>query len=421
MPFFRPKIAIMRKNKPKQTQFKPKTNPFLPPKTNPKPKTNPISLSGDEPRATSNVPKPLDRSLVRLHNNLVPEPEKICQQKKFKIKIITRSAIIRLAVAAAVFTLAALWAYNIMSKSPGKSYSGPLPPLTDDQIILRGRLMADVANLALKIGERNIHQPKNLAAAADFIESSLIKAGCSVTKQTYTVDNVPCSNLEAEIAGSKHPEQIVIVGAHYDSVYGCPGANDNASAVAANLALARHFASKKPDLTLRFVFFVNEEPPFFQTPDMGSTVYAKKCKENNENIVAMLSLETLGYYSDQPNSQKYPPPLSIFYPSTANFIAFVSNPSSRKLLHRVVSTFRQNCKFPSESAAIPSFISGIAWSDHYSFWQQGYPALMVTDTAPFRYPYYHEPDDTVDKISFDSLTRVVSGMKFVISDLTESD
>lgn len=363
---------------------------------------------------------PLDQSLLRLHNIFVPESEKIYQQRKFKIKIITRNAIIRIAVAAAILTLAVLWAYNIMIKSPGKSYSGPLPPLTEDQIALRGRLMADVGNLALKIGERNIYQPKNLAAAAEFIESSLTKAGCSVTRQTYTVDDVPCSNLEVKIAGTKHPDQIVIIGSHYDSVYGCPGANDNATAVAANLALARHFADKNPDLTLRFLFFVNEEPPFFQTPDMGSTVYAKKCKDNNENIVAMLSLETLGYYSDQPNSQKYPLPLTLFYPSTADFIAFVSNPSSRKLLHRVVSTFRQNCKFPSESGAIPSFLAGIAWSDHYSFWQQGYPALMVTDTAPFRYPYYHEPGDTVDKINFDNLARVTTGLKAVINELTTS-
>ena len=364
---------------------------------------------------------PLDRSLVHLHNIFVPESEKIERKRKFKIKIITRNAIIRIAIAAVILSLASIWAYNIMLKSPGKSYSGPLPPLTEDQIALRARLMADVGNLALKIGERNILHPENLTAAADFIESSLTAAGYPVTKQTYTVDQIPCSNLEVQITGSIHPDQIVIIGSHYDSVYGCPGANDNATAVAANLALARHFAGQKPDLTLRFVFFVNEEPPFFQTPDMGSTVYAKKCRENNEQIVAMLSLETLGYYSDQPNSQKYPPPFALFYPSTANFIAFVSNPSSRKLLHRVVSTFRQNCKFPSESGAIPGFISGIAWSDHYSFWQQGYPALMVTDTAPFRYPYYHEPDDTVDKINFDNLTRVVSGMKFVVSDLTKSD
>ncbi|MCJ7692345.1 MAG: M28 family peptidase, partial [Sedimentisphaerales bacterium] len=407
------------KNKANQSQNKPNSSLSAPYQTQNKPNSNPISCL---PQAKADPPSfPLDQSLLRLHNIFVPESEKINQQRKFKIKIITRNAIIRIAVAAAILTLAAFWAYNIMIKSPGKSYSGPLLPLTEEQIALRAKLMADVGNLALKIGERNIYQPKNLAAAADFIESSLAKAGCSVTRQTYTVDDVSCSNLEVKIAGSIHPEQIVIVGSHYDTVYGCPGANDNATAVAANLALARHFALKKPDLTLRFVFFVNEEPPFFQTPDMGSTVYAKKCKDNNENIIAMLSLETLGYYSDQPNSQKYPPPLTLFYPSTADFIAFVSNPSSRRLLHRVVSTFRQNCKFPSESGAIPSFLTGIAWSDHYSFWQQGYPALMVTDTAPFRYPYYHEPGDTVDKIDFDNLTRVVSGMKFVISDLTKSD
>ena len=200
-------------------------------------------------------------------------------------------------------------------------------------------------------------------------------------------------------------------------MYGSPGANDNASAVAAVLAIARYFADKETARTLRFVLFVNEEPPFFQTDHMGSLVYAKRCREKGDEIIAMLSLETIGFYSSQPKSQKYPFPFNLVYPSTGNFIGFVSNFSSRKLLHTVISSFRKNCKFPSQGGAIPEIIPGINWSDHWSFWQQDYPAIMVTDTAVFRYPYYHSPEDTPDKIDYDRLTRVVSGLQFVIAEI----
>jgi len=308
-----------------------------------------------------------------------------------------------------------------MVNMPGKSYSGEIPTLNNTQIALRDQLRRDVETLANQIGERNIWKYQNLTAAADFIETALTKAGYKVNRQNYKAENKTCSNIEVQITGQTLPDQIIIIGAHYDSVYGSPGANDNASAVAANLALARHFADKKTGKTLRFVFFVNEEPPFYYTDQMGSTVYAKTCREKNENIIAMLSLETIGYYTDKPKTQKYPPPFSLFYPSTGNFIAFVSNLSSRKLLHEVIDSFRKNCKFPSQGGAIPDFVPGIAWSDHTSFWKQNYPAIMLTDTALFRYPYYHCPDDTPDKLCYDELAVVTSGIQAIINDLLTSD
>ena len=271
------------------------------------------------------------------------------------------------------------------------------------------------------MGQRNIWNHKNLTAAADFLESSLARSGYTVNRQTYTIEENPCSNLEVQITGSKSPQQIVIVGAHYDTVFGSPGANDNASAVAANLALAEYLADSRPDKTLRFLFFVNEEAPFFQTENMGSTVYAKRCKEKGENITAMLSLETLGFYTDKPNSQSYPPPFSLFYPSTGNFLAFVSNPASKDLLKSAISSFRKNCPFPSQGGAIPEIFPGINWSDHYSFWRQNYPAVMLTDTAPFRYPHYHSPNDTPDKLDYDSLARVTTGLIAVISELVTNN
>jgi Zn-dependent M28 family amino/carboxypeptidase len=131
----------------------------------------------------------------------------------------------------------------------------------------------------------------------------------------------------------------------------------------------------------------------------------------------MLSLETIGYYSDAPNSQQYPPPFNLYYPSTGNFIGFVGNEESSRLVEQVVRAFRQHAKFPSEGSAAPSDVPGVGWSDHWSFWQAGYPALMVTDTAPFRYPHYHLSSDTPDKLDYDRMARVVDGLQAVIGDL----
>ncbi len=306
-----------------------------------------------------------------------------------------------------------------MVKMPGQTYSDPLAPLTAAQAAVRDELVRDIRKLASEIGERNIWFYRNLAAASDFIEVSLAKAGYSVNRQTFCAEGKICSNFEAEISGMICPDEIVVVGAHYDTVFDSPGADDNSSGVAAVLTLARHFAGRECARTLRFVLFANEEPPFFQTNEMGSLVYAKSCRVRNDNIVAMLCLESIGYYSEQPNSQEYPFPYSYMYPSTGDFIGFVSNLSSGKLLHTVIDTFRRNCRFPSQGGAVPGLVPGVTWSDHWSFWQQGYPAIMITDTASYRYPFYHTPEDTADRICYDHLTRVVSGLQIIIAELLE--
>ena len=290
-------------------------------------------------------------------------------------------------------------------------------PLTVEQTLISKELVCDVGKLASEIGERNIWSYQNLVATADFIEASLTDRGYKINRQNFSVEGKTCSNIETEISGTGGLKEIVIIGAHYDTVFDSPGADDNSSGVAAVLALARRFAGQRPTRTLRFVLFANEEPPFFQTKDMGSLIYAKSCRKRNDNIVAMLCLESIGYYSEQPNSQEYPFPYNYMYPSTGNFIGFVSNLSSRKLLHKVITSFRKNCKFPSQGGSAPGLVPGITWSDHWSFWQQGYSAIMITDTAPFRYPYYHGPEDTTDRICYDHLTRVVSGLQKTIADL----
>jgi Zn-dependent M28 family amino/carboxypeptidase len=205
-----------------------------------------------------------------------------------------------------------------------------------------------------------------------------------------------------------------VLGAHYDTVGGSPGANDNGTGVAALLELARRFAGRPQARTIRFVAFVNEEPPFFQTPQMGSLVYADAARARGDRIVGMLSLETMGYYSDEPGSQQYPvPEMAGMYPDVGNFIGFVSNLESSTLLSAARRAFAERTSFPLQTAAMPGELPGAGWSDHWSFWHAGYPALMVTDTAPWRYPWYHSAGDTPDKIDFEKLADVVNGLEQV--------
>jgi Zn-dependent M28 family amino/carboxypeptidase len=292
------------------------------------------------------------------------------------------------------------------------------PPLSKTQLNLRNVLQHDVETLADDIGERNLYQYKSLCDTVDFLETSFERAGYKTGRQEYKIGNKTCSNLEVEIPGAQRPEEIVVIGGHYDTVIDCPGANDNGTGVAATLALARAFANKNPVRTLRFVAFVNEEPPYFQTPEMGSYVYAKRCRERGENIVAMLSLETIGCYTDAPKSQQYPFPLAAFFPPVGNFIAFVANRKSRRLLQTVTKSFKKHTDFPFVDAALPGAIAGVGWSDQWAFWEHGYPAMMATDTAPFRYPYYHTPEDTPDKIHFEHFTRLAWGLEGVVDELS---
>lgn len=291
----------------------------------------------------------------------------------------------------------------------------------DSSKSLSNELSSHVNHLAVSIGERNLKHHQNLCEAANYLKKQLANPGFAVTEQKFKVRGLDCFNIIAELKGNRHPGEILIVAAHYDSVDGSPGANDNGSGVAALLALAKRFSKKKPERTLRFVGFTNEEPPYFQNPDeMGSSVYARACKAADENIVGVISLETMGYYSEKENSQKYPPPLNVMYPSTGNFIGFVANLESQPLLKQVVNSFREHSKFPSEFACLPSQMEGVGWSDHWSFWQEGYAGIMVTDTAPFRYPHYHLATDTPDKLYYKSLEKVVEGLEQVITDLSKS-
>ena len=243
-----------------------------------------------------------------------------------------------------------LWVYMI--RMPGKNFTGRPPVLSGAEMQLQAKLRSHVEKLAGEIGERNLFFYDRLVATAEYLAAQLDEMDYDVRRQQFeaaaggglpsreaaTVFN--CDNLEVEIPGRSRPDEIVVVGAHYDSAPGTPGANDNATGTAALLELASAFSDRPMERTLRLVFFVNEEPPYFQTPTMGSWVYAQRSRERGENIAAMLSLETIGYYSDEPGSQRYPFPIGLFYPSKADFLGFVGNTSSRALVHRAIQSFR---------------------------------------------------------------------------------
>ncbi len=308
----------------------------------------------------------------------------------------------------ALFAAAVAVLLGYMVWIPGESHRGALAPLDAAGRELEARLRDHVTAIASR--EHNLDHPEALEAAAREIETRLAALGYSPAAQRFSARRIEVRNIEVEIAGAARAAEIVILGAHYDSVWGAPGANDNGSGVAALLELARLLRDAKPGRTLRLVWFVNEEPPYFKGEDMGSRHYARRTRERGERVVAMFSLETLGWYADAPGTQRYPFPLGLFYPSRGDFVAFVGNLGSRGLVHESIAAFRRSAAFPSEGVAAPARIPGVDWSDHGSFWEQGYPAVMVTDTALFRYPYYHQREDTPDKVDYARLARVVQGL-----------
>lgn len=271
--------------------------------------------------------------------------------------------------------------------------------------------------------ERNTRTPAQLERAASYIEASLAAEHYSVQRQQYSWDGHQVRNIEVSIsnlAPGKQPERIFIVGAHYDCLPGAPGADDNGSGTAAVIELARLLKGMRlaTGTELKFVFFVNEEPPTFMTEGMGSWRHARDLRQRAQKVEAALILETIGYYSDRKNSQRYPPGLARFYPNAGNFIAFVGTLESAALVRQALAAFRASATFPAEGLAAPAFVEGVTLSDHSAYKRFGYPALMITDTAFLRYPYYHTAQDTPDKLDYTSMARVVAGLAKAIEAMT---
>ncbi len=234
-----------------------------------------------------------------------------------------------------------------MIRMPGRTFDGPPPPILSAEEAISSQLRKDVEALAGRIGPRNYAAYAQLLDAAAYVEAGFREAGYSdVLRETYAVGGKTYANLSVEVRGRSTPSEIVIVGGHYDSVAGCPGANDNASGTAAVLALARLFRRPLPPARCASRHSRTRNRPTSK-PTPWAAASAPNCRARSENVVAMLSLETIGFYSDAEGSQSYPPPFSLFYPSKGNFIAFVGNVGSRGLVRRAIRTFRERTPFPS--------------------------------------------------------------------------
>jgi len=339
------------------------------------------------------------------------------QQPYIKVVIVTVAVLLSLFLLYAM-TFGIWW--MMMPKSDYELSSGEVNEAR--QAVAR-QLETDVRVLSEKIGERNMHTAGSLEAAVQHIESRLTEIGYAPEQHTYEVRWGSFSgqfavNLIAELPGIRNPDEIIIIGAHYDSVRYSPGANDNASGVAVLLALADYFEKYPQARTVRFIAFTNEELPFFLTSNMGSYAYAEQSRNRGENIKAVMALDGLGYYSSEPDSQYYPlPGLGRVYPRQADFIAFVTRLRDIGLMHQAVSAFRREAAIASEAAALPGFIPGVYWSDHWSFWKHGYSAFLVTDTLPFRDPEYHTDRDTADRLNYRKMTLLVEGLRSVVKEL----
>ena len=277
------------------------------------------------------------------------------------------------------------------------------------------RLRAHVRELAGTIGERHLARPRALEDASAYIEDALASLDLPVRRQEFHAAGQRVRNLEAVLADGASPS--FVLGAHYDTVPGSPGADDNASGVAAALEIARLLAESSPRRRVRCVFFANEEPPWFQTDEMGSLHYAKALRERGDRVSGMLSLESIGYYDRAKGSQRYPFPLGAAYPDTGDFVAIVADRARRGFLRRVVRSFESHSRFRVIGAAIPAWVPGVSWSDQWAFWQQGFPAAMVTDTAPFRNPAYHTEEDTPDRLDYTALASVTEALAAVAAEL----
>ena len=305
---------------------------------------------------------------------------------------------------------------------PGQSFQGAPPRLIPSEAEVAARLREHVTRLSVDIGQRRAVFGDSLLRAERYLQEQLAEpakaTGASIRREALRDAPGNPANLVLDLPGTQ-VGPLVLIGAHYDTdQHGTRGANDNGSGTAAALVLADRLARSRHTLPIRIVFFANEEQPYYAGPGMGSLQHAQGCQKRGEQLRAMLSLETMGYYSDEPGSQKYPAPLSLVYPDRGNFIAFVGDLGSRSLLREVIGRFRTHARIPSEGGALPASLPGVGWSDHWSFWQAGYPAIMVTDTALFRDPTYHRSSDIAANLDYERLARVVVALEQVIRELS---
>jgi Zn-dependent M28 family amino/carboxypeptidase len=280
------------------------------------------------------------------------------------------------------------------------------------------RIKEHLTQLTITIGERSVRLPANLQRTSKYIESFYQSIGLSVRRETYEYDGMTVANVVSQITFNSQPKNRFLIGAHYDSVMGTVGADDNASAIAVQLETARQLKTlvdkETLDLSVKFVSFALEEPPVYGTRNMGSRVYAKKARNENEKIDGMICLEMVGYTCHESGCQGYPFPLMFFgYPKKGNFIGIVGNSKSKNFTQSLVSAFSKNSDLPVVKLNVPlngRILPSVRLSDHASFWDQGFKAVMITDSAFYRNPYYHTALDTMEKLDYRFMAELVESL-----------
>jgi Zn-dependent M28 family amino/carboxypeptidase len=289
-----------------------------------------------------------------------------------------------------------------------------------DKQQIEGKLRLHVDRLAGLIGPRHLARPKTIEATIGYIEGQWTEMGYENTRERYDALGDQATNLIVEQQGTNRADEIILLGAHYDTVYSTPGADDNASAVAVLLEVSRLLREHTGKRTIRYVAFACEEPPYFNVDAMGSQYHARQSRLRGDRIVGMLCLEMVGYYSNADDSQSIPPLiprlLRRFFPRRGDFLAAVGNLASWKLCWQFRRGFKRGAKsMPLFSICLPEKINEIRLSDNSSFWDQGYPALMLTDTSFLRNPNYHQATDTPETLDYVKMTEVSIGVASAIS------
>jgi Zn-dependent M28 family amino/carboxypeptidase len=274
-----------------------------------------------------------------------------------------------------------------------------------------------VTKLSREIGIRSYQDLDRLAKTVKYLLEEFTALGFQPTTQSFEFTGRTYQNVIAELKGTRSPEQVLVVGAHYDTVRTTPGADDNASGVAGLLGLAKLLAGRPLEKTVRLVAFALEEPPTYRTRNMGSYHYAAGLKKASEKVDGMICLEMIGFFCDHPGSQHYPIPfMKLRYPRTGNFIAMVGNRKSRNFTMQMADGFRKETDLPLVTLNAPAIVVGIDFSDHWSFGKFGYPAFMVTDTAFYRNLNYHSPSDLPDTLDYSRMAQVVEGLRAAIEE-----
>lgn len=297
---------------------------------------------------------------------------------------------------------------------PGKAQEGPMIDINSTI----ERLQDHLKTFTVTIGERSVIRPDNIKKTEAHIASIYRDIGLSVRIEPYQYRHFRVANVVAEISFGANPSKRYLLGAHYDSVIGTVGADDNASAIAVQLETARQLKTLEGhadlDLSVKFVSFALEEPPVYGTRYMGSRIYAEKARKENEKIDGMICLEMVGYTCHSKGCQGYPFPLMFLgYPKEGNFIGIVGNFSSRDLTASLFRSFQKNPELPVVKLSVPFagwLLPSVRLSDHASFWDEGFKAVMITDSAFYRNPHYHHPSDTMDKLDYRFMAELVESL-----------